>query len=151
MERPHVIRATGKWGVLLALVGVGLAFLLAWTARANDLGEFTAVAAGVITLVLGLPALRLSSRESSPCSPGKYTVGPEDLEPHLNENTMGWPRSWDHLHGSCGRRRGDQPALLDVRRRKALTSASHRQRQWRIRVAVLYRESKWDFRLEQVR
>ena len=59
MERPHVIRATGKWGVLLALVGVGLAFLLAWTARANDLGEFTAVAAGVITLLCGLPALRL--------------------------------------------------------------------------------------------
>src|SRR5262245_7306279 len=46
MERPHV-RATGKWSVLLALVGVGLAFLVAWTARKNDLGEFTAVAAGV--------------------------------------------------------------------------------------------------------
>jgi hypothetical protein len=58
MERPHVVRATGKWGVLLALVGVGLAFLLAWIARKNDLGEFTAVAAGVITLVGGLIAVR---------------------------------------------------------------------------------------------
>ena len=64
-DREHFRTATcgrprAKWGVLLALVGVGLAFLLAWIARANDLVAFTAVvAAGVITLLCGLPALRL--------------------------------------------------------------------------------------------
>ena len=54
-----VVRVTGKWGVLLMLVGVGLAFLDRWAAIQNDLIGFTAVTAASITLVWGLLVLQL--------------------------------------------------------------------------------------------
>jgi hypothetical protein len=55
---PQVVRATNKWGVVLALIGVALAVLVGWTARNTDLVAFTAVVAGFMTLAGGLLALR---------------------------------------------------------------------------------------------
>ena len=88
--------------------------------------------------------------------------------PAARADTRSAPRTWaaaprrehdrggrgrrDHLHGSCGRRRGDHPLLLDVKEKKGLDIPLHIDGAsggfvW----PFLYPQSKWDFRLEQVR
>jgi len=51
---PHVVRAKGRTGVVLALVGVALALLDGWIAGKEDLVAFAVVVAGFLTLVGGL-------------------------------------------------------------------------------------------------
>jgi hypothetical protein len=55
---PQVVRATNKWGVVIAFQGVALAALVGWAARKNDLVAFTAAVAGFFTLAGVLLILR---------------------------------------------------------------------------------------------
>ena len=89
-----------------------------------------------------------------PLAEGKYTIGPEDVEPHLDENTIGVVGRPRHdVHRPHGRHRRDQRA--PARRPQA-------ERDLDIPIHVdgasggfvwpfLYPDSNWDFRLEQVR
>ncbi len=58
LGRPHVVTAKSKGGVLLALLGVGLAFLTGWIAHKQDLIVFTLVVAGYFTMAGGTLVVR---------------------------------------------------------------------------------------------
>ena len=88
-----------------------------------------------------------------PLQPGKYTIGPDDVEPHLDENTIGVAAvlgttftghkddvvGIDDLLGRVKQERGlDIPLHVD---------AASGGFVW----PFLYPESPWDFRLDQVR
>ena len=88
-----------------------------------------------------------------PLEEGKYTIGPEDVEPHLDENTIGvaavlgttFTGHMDDVVGING-------LLLEVRRTRDLDIPLHVDAAsggfvW----PFLYPDSPWDFRLEQVR
>ncbi len=88
-----------------------------------------------------------------PLQPGKYTIGPEDVEPHVDENTIGVAAVLgttftghrddivginELLVGLKGERGLDVPLHVD---------AASGGFVW----PFLYPDSEWDFRLEQVR
>ncbi len=88
-----------------------------------------------------------------PLQPGKYTIGPEDVEPHVDENTIGvaavlgttFTGHKDDIVGIDALLRGlkgdkglDVPLHID---------AASGGFVW----PFLYPDSEWDFRLEQVR
>lgn len=88
-----------------------------------------------------------------PLKPNKYTIGPEDVEPHVDENTIGvaavlgttFTGHADDIVGING-------FLLDLKREKGLDVPLHIDGAsggfvW----PFLYPHSEWDFRLEQVR
>ena len=88
-----------------------------------------------------------------PLEEGKYTIGPEDVEPHLDENTIGvaavlGTTFTGHMDDIVGINR----LLLDVKKQRELDIPLHVDGAsggfvW----PFLYPDSEWDFRLEQVR
>src|SRR4051795_6961526 len=88
-----------------------------------------------------------------PLEESKYTIGPEDVEPHLDENTIGvvgvlGTTFTGHMDDIVGM----NELLLDVKKERGLDIPIHVDGAsggfvW----PFLYPESAWDFRLEQVR
>ena len=89
-----------------------------------------------------------------PLQPDKYTIGPEDVEPHVDENTIGVAAVLGHdVHratpttssasttcsSGCATRRGSTS--------RCTSTAASGGFVW----PFLYPDSEWDFRLEQVR
>jgi glutamate decarboxylase len=88
-----------------------------------------------------------------PLQPDKYTIGPEDVEPHVDENTIGvaavvgttFTGHADDVHGI-------NDLLVRLRDEKGVDVPLHVDGAsggfvW----PFLYPDSEWDFRLEQVR
>ncbi|MEZ5078868.1 MAG: glutamate decarboxylase [Solirubrobacterales bacterium] len=88
-----------------------------------------------------------------PLQPGKYTIGPEDVEPHVDENTIGVAAVLGTTFtGHKDDIVGINELLLDLKSEKGLDVPMHIDAAsggfvW----PFLYPESEWDFRLEQVR
>jgi glutamate decarboxylase len=87
-----------------------------------------------------------------PLKPGRYTIGPEDVEPHIDENTIGVAA----VVGTTFTGHADDVVgindLLLALKEKGLDVPLHIDGAsggfvW----PFLYPDSKWDFRLEQVR
>src|SRR5436309_1679574 len=88
-----------------------------------------------------------------PLKPDKYTIGPEDVEPHVDENTIGVA---DVLGTTFTGHADDIPGINDylvgLKRESGLDVPLHVDGAsggfvW----PFLYPDSEWDFRLEQVR
>ena len=88
-----------------------------------------------------------------PLQAGKYTIGPEDVEPHLDENTIGVAAVvGTTFTGHADDVVGINKLLLDYKNDKGLDIPLHIDGASGAFVwPFLYPDSKWDFRLEQVR
>jgi glutamate decarboxylase len=88
-----------------------------------------------------------------PLQPGKYTIGPEDVEPHLDENTIGVAAVvGTTFTGHADDVVGINELLVNLRDEKGLDIPLHIDGASGAFVwPFLYPNSKWDFRLEQVR
>ena len=88
-----------------------------------------------------------------PLQPGKYTIGPEDVEPHVDENTIGVAAVvGTTFTGHADDVVGINDLLVQVRDEKGLDIPLHIDGASGAFVwPFLYPDSKWDFRLEQVR
>jgi glutamate decarboxylase len=88
-----------------------------------------------------------------PLQPGKYTIGPEDVEPHLDENTIGVAAVvGTTFTGHADDVVGINELLVNLRDEKGLDIPLHIDGASGAFVwPFLYPDSKWDFRLEQVR
>jgi glutamate decarboxylase len=88
-----------------------------------------------------------------PLQPGKYTIGPEDVEPHLDENTIGVAAVvGTTFTGHADDVVGINELLVRHRDEKGLDIPLHIDGASGAFVwPFLYPDSKWDFRLEQVR
>jgi glutamate decarboxylase len=88
-----------------------------------------------------------------PLQPDKYTIGPEDVEPHVDENTIGVAAVLGTTFtGHADDIVGINDLLVRLRDEKGLDVPLHVDGAsggfvW----PFLYPDSKWDFRLEQVR
>ena len=88
-----------------------------------------------------------------PLQPHKYTIGPEDVEPHVDENTIGVAAVvGTTFTGHADDVRGINDLLVRLRDEKGLDVPLHVDGAsggfvW----PFLYPDSEWDFRLEQVR
>jgi glutamate decarboxylase len=88
-----------------------------------------------------------------PLQPDKYTIGPEDVEPHIDENTIGVAAVLGTTFtGHADDIRGINDYLVDLKSEKGLDVPLHVDAAsggfvW----PFLYPHSEWDFRLEQVR
>jgi glutamate decarboxylase len=88
-----------------------------------------------------------------PLRPGKYTIGPEDVEPHVDENTIGVAAVLGTTFtGHMDDIVGINKLLVDLKGEKGLDVPLHIDAAsggfvW----PFLYPDSEWDFRLEQVR
>ena len=88
-----------------------------------------------------------------PLQPDKYTIGPEDVEPHVDENTIGVAAVLGTTFtGHADDIVGINKLLLDLKDEKGLDVPLHIDGAsggfvW----PFLYPDSEWDFRLEQVR
>ena len=88
-----------------------------------------------------------------PLQPDKYTIGPEDVEPHVDENTIGVAAVLGTTFtGHADDIRGINDLLVRLRDEKGLDVPLHVDGAsggfvW----PFLYPDSEWDFRLEQVR
>ena len=88
-----------------------------------------------------------------PLEENKYTIGPEDVEPHLDENTIGvvgvlGTTFTGHMDDIVG----INQLLLDVKEKRGLDIPIHVDGASGAFVwPFLYPDSQWDFRLEQVR
>jgi glutamate decarboxylase len=88
-----------------------------------------------------------------PLAPDKYTIGPEDVEPHLDENTIGVAAVLGTTFtGHADDIRGINDHLVALKEQKGLDIPLHVDAAsggfvW----PFLYPHSEWDFRLEQVR
>ena len=88
-----------------------------------------------------------------PLQPGKYTIGPDDVAPHLDENTIGVAAVLGTTFtGHKDDIVGINDLLLEVKRIRGLDIPLHVDGAsggfvW----PFLYPDSEWDFRLEQVR
>jgi len=88
-----------------------------------------------------------------PLQAGKYTVGPEDVEPHVDENTIGVAAVvGTTFTGHADDVVGINNLLLELKEKKGLDVPLHIDGAsggfvW----PFLYPHSEWDFRLEQVR
>jgi glutamate decarboxylase len=88
-----------------------------------------------------------------PLEEGKYVIGPEDVEPHLDENTIGVAAVLGTTFtGHMDDIVGINKLLLDIKKKRELDIPLHVDGAsggfvW----PFLYPDSKWDFRLEQVR
>jgi len=88
-----------------------------------------------------------------PLQPDKFTIGPEDVEPHIDENTIGVAAVvGTTFTGHADDVVGINDMLLKVKSDKGLDVPLHIDGAsggfvW----PFLYPDSKWDFRLEQVR
>jgi glutamate decarboxylase len=88
-----------------------------------------------------------------PLQPGKYTIGPEDVEPHLDENTIGVAAVvGTTFTGHADDVVGINELLVGLRDEKGLDIPLHIDGASGAFVwPFLYPDTKWDFRLEQVR
>jgi glutamate decarboxylase len=88
-----------------------------------------------------------------PLEENKYTIGPDDVEPHLDENTIGvvgvlGTTFTGHMDDIVG----INQLLLDVKEKRGLDIPMHVDGASGAFVwPFLYPDSPWDFRLEQVR
>jgi glutamate decarboxylase len=88
-----------------------------------------------------------------PLQPDKYTIGPADVEPHIDENTIGVAAVLGTTFtGHMDDITGINDLLAGLKNDKALDVPLHVDAAsggfvW----PFLYPDSKWDFRLEQVR
>jgi glutamate decarboxylase len=88
-----------------------------------------------------------------PLRPGKYTIGPEDVEPHVDENTIGVVAVLGTTFtGHKDDVAGINEVLLRIRSERGLDVPLHVDGAsggfvW----PFLYPDTAWDFRLEQVR
>jgi glutamate decarboxylase len=88
-----------------------------------------------------------------PLQEGKYVIGPEDVEPHIDENTIGVAAVLGTTFtGHADDIVGINNLLLDIKRKRELDVPLHVDGAsggfvW----PFLYPHSEWDFRLEQVR
>jgi glutamate decarboxylase len=88
-----------------------------------------------------------------PLQENKYTIGPEDVQPHLDENTIGVAAVLGTTFtGHADDIVGIDKFLVDVKGEKGLDVPLHIDAAsggfvW----PFLYPDSEWDFRLEQVR
>jgi glutamate decarboxylase len=88
-----------------------------------------------------------------PLQPGKYTIGPEDVEPHVDESTIGVAAVLGTTFtGHADDIVGIDRLLVDLKGDKGLDVPLHVDAAsggfvW----PFLYPDSEWDFRLEQVR
>ena len=88
-----------------------------------------------------------------PLQPDKYTIGPEDVEPHVDENTIGVAAVvGTTFTGHADDVVGINKLLLDIKDKKGIDVPLHIDGAsggfvW----PFLYPDSPWDFRLEQVR
>src|SRR4051794_14165753 len=88
-----------------------------------------------------------------PLQPGKYTIGPDDVEPHLDENTIGVAAVvGTTFTGHADDVVGINDLLLTYKNEKGMDIPLHIDGASGAFVwPFLYPDSKWDFRLEQVR
>ena len=88
-----------------------------------------------------------------PLQPGKYTIGPEDVEPHVDENTIGVAAVvGTTFTGHADDVVGINDLLLELKEKKGLDVPLHIDGASGAFVwPFLYPHSEWDFRLEQVR
>jgi glutamate decarboxylase len=88
-----------------------------------------------------------------PLQPGKYTIGPEDVEPHVDENTIGVAAVvGTTFTGHADDVVGINALLLELKDKKGIDVPIHIDGASGAFVwPFLYPDSKWDFRLEQVR
>jgi glutamate decarboxylase len=88
-----------------------------------------------------------------PLKPDKYTIGPEDIEPHVDENTIGVAAVLGTTFtGHADDIRGINDYLVGLKHEQGLDVPLHVDAAsggfvW----PFLYPDSEWDFRLEQVR
>jgi glutamate decarboxylase len=88
-----------------------------------------------------------------PLKPDKYTIGPEDIEPHVDENTIGVAAVLGTTFtGHADDVVGINDYLVEFKRERGLDVPLHIDGAsggfvW----PFLYPHSEWDFRLEQVR
>ena len=88
-----------------------------------------------------------------PLQPGKYTIGPEDIEPHVDENTIGVAAVLGTTFtGHADDITGINDYLVKLKKEKGHDVPIHVDGAsggfvW----PFLYPHSEWDFRLEQVR
>ena len=88
-----------------------------------------------------------------PLQPDKYTIGPEDVEPHIDENTIGVAAVLGTTFtGHADDIVGINKLLLEIRDERGLDVPLHIDGAsggfvW----PFLYPDYEWDFRLEQVR
>ncbi|HET9021798.1 MAG TPA: glutamate decarboxylase, partial [Ornithinibacter sp.] len=88
-----------------------------------------------------------------PLQPGKYTIGPEDVEPHVDENTIGVAAVLGTTFtGHSDDIRGINDFLVGFKHDRGVDVPLHIDAAsggfvW----PFLYPHSEWDFRLEQVR
>ena len=88
-----------------------------------------------------------------PLKPDKYTIGAEDIEPHIDENTIGVAAVLGTTFtGHADDIRGINDYLVSLKHEQGLDVPLHVDAAsggfvW----PFLYPESEWDFRLEQVR
>ena len=88
-----------------------------------------------------------------PLKPDKYTIGPEDVEPHVDENTIGVAAVLGTTFtGHADDIRGINDYLVALKQDRGLNVPLHIDGAsggfvW----PFLYPHSEWDFRLEQVR
>jgi len=88
-----------------------------------------------------------------PLKPDKYTIGPEDVEPHVDENTIGVAAVLGTTFtGHADDIRGINDHLVALKHERGLDVPLHVDAAsggfvW----PFLYPDSEWDFRLEQVR
>src|SRR3954447_17638402 len=88
-----------------------------------------------------------------PLQPGKYTIGPEDVEPHVDENTIGVAAVvGTTFTGHSDDVVGINDFLVELKEEKGLDVPLHIDGASGAFVwPFLYPHSEWDFRLEQVR
>jgi glutamate decarboxylase len=88
-----------------------------------------------------------------PLQPGKYTIGPEDVEPHVDQNTIGVAAVvGTTFTGHADDVVGINDLLLELKDKKGLDVPLHIDGASGAFVwPFLYPHSEWDFRLEQVR
>jgi glutamate decarboxylase len=88
-----------------------------------------------------------------PLQPDKYTIGPEDVEPHVDENTIGVAAVLGTTFtGHTDDIRGINDHLVALKGDKGLDVPLHVDGASGAFVwPFLYPDSEWDFRLEQVR
>ena len=88
-----------------------------------------------------------------PLQPDKYTIGPEDVEPHVDENTIGVAAVLGTTFtGHADDIKGINDHLVALKHERGLDVPLHVDAAsggfvW----PFLYPDSEWDFRLEQVR
>jgi len=88
-----------------------------------------------------------------PLQPGKYTIGPEDVEPHVDENTIGVAAVvGTTFTGHADDVVGINDLLMELLDKKGLDVPLHIDGASGAFVwPFLYPHSEWDFRLERVR